>query len=100
LIQSYKKEARRILSIPGVYRVRLYETDDEVSNISTAERKIHGGGPGQQRFLAFYEIADIALPAGSAWKEAMEGIEKKMKDSQKEPYWLDFVMVAPRRKER
>lgn len=96
LIQSYRRDAKRILSIPGVYRVRLYETDDEVSNISTAERKIHGGGPGRQRFLAFYEMADIDLPAGNAWIVAMEGIETIMKNIQKESYWLDFVMYAPR----
>jgi hypothetical protein len=96
VIESYQEHFKRILSIPGVYRVRLYVVDDEVSNISTAERKIHGGGPGQQRFLAFYEMADIALPASNAWKEAMEGIEKIIKNVQKESYWLDFVMYAPR----
>ena len=96
MIQWYKEDMKRTLSIPGVYRVRLYEMDDEVSNISTAERKIHGGGPGQQRFLAFYEMAEMGLSDGNAWKEAMERIGKSMRNVKKESYWLDFMMYAPR----
>ncbi len=100
VIESYQEHFKRILSIPGVYRVRLYEMDDGVSNISTAERKIHGGGPGQQRFLTFYEMAESGLPEGKAWKEAMEMIGKSIRNVQTESYWLDFVMYAPRAKKK
>jgi hypothetical protein len=100
VIESYQEHFKRILSIPGVYRVRLYVVDDEVSNISTAEKKIHGGGPGHQRFLAFYEMAESGLPEGKAWKEAMEMIGKSIRNVQTESYWLDFVMYAPRAKKK
>lgn len=101
VIQSYQQHLRTILSIPGVYRVRLYEMDEEVSNIGTAEGKIHGGGPGQQRFLAFHEMAGIGVSESNAWKDAVEGttqgkkIFEKLQNVQKESYWLDFVMYAP-----
>jgi len=91
-----QKHSTKVLSILGIYRVRIFEMDDEVSNIRTEERKIHGGGPGQQRFLTFYEMAESGLPEGNAWKEAMEMIGKSIRNVQTESYWLDFVMYAPR----
>jgi hypothetical protein len=74
--------------------------DDEVSNITTEERKIHGGKPGLQRFLAFYEISSLDLLASKEWKDSMEWAEdgaifKKLENLQKESYWLDFSMYAP-----
>ena len=93
---------KKILAIHGIYRVRLYEMDDEISNISTEERKIHGGGPGQQKFLAIYEIANLDLPESKVWREAIEGSEetqnilKNWENIIKESYWLDFTMYAPK----
>jgi hypothetical protein len=86
-------------AIPGVYRVRLYEMDDEVSNISTEERNIHGGKPGLQRYLAFYELSDLDLLAGKQGKNSVEWTgprapAKGVEGVQKESYWLDFVMYA------
>lgn len=90
-----------ISGLSDVYSARLYKMDDEVSNITTEERKIHGGGPGQQKFMAFYEIASLDLPGTRAWKQALDrdkGKErlKKLADIQGESYWLDFTMYAPK----
>lgn len=92
-----------ISRLSGVYRARLYEMDDEVSNISTEERKIHGGGPGQQKFLAYYELADLGLLDSQAWIEASRQIEANgraqigLENVRKESYWLDFAMSAPKK---
>ena len=92
-----------ISTLPGVHRARLYEMDDEVSNISTEERKIHGGGPGQQKFLAYYELASLDVVDSEAWKEAGKGvgangkIQIELQNVIRESYWLDFTMYAPQR---
>ena len=91
----------RTSAVPGVYRARLYEMDDEVSNISTEERKMHGGGPGQQKFLEYYEVAGLDILDIHSWKVArmasgLKGeIQSKLEDTVTESYWLDFAMYAP-----
>lgn len=92
-----------ISALSGVHRARLYEMDDEVSNISTEERKIHGGGPGQQKFLAYYELASLDVVDSEVWKEASRGIgangkiQIELQNVIRESYWLDFTMYAPKR---
>jgi hypothetical protein len=39
----------------NVDRVRLYEADSAIANAATSERKVHGGGPGKQRYLVLIE---------------------------------------------
>ncbi len=51
------------------YRSRLYEVDEDISNIMTSERNIYGGGPGQQQYLAMVECArplDVLQPPPGA----------------------------------
>lgn len=51
------------------YRSRLYEVDEDISNIMTSERNIYGGGPGQQQYLAMVECArplDVLQPLPGA----------------------------------
>jgi hypothetical protein len=92
-----------ISALPGVYRTRLYEMDDAVSNITTEERKMHGGGPGQQKYLAYYEFANPDLPDSPAWKKAAGAIGAGAKAKVgwenviRESYWLDFTMYAPQK---
>lgn len=92
----------QISAIPGVYRGRIYEIDEGVSNIMTTERQIYGGGPGQQKFLALYEIASLDLPTGKVWEQANQtgrhpqAMLKKVQDVYEELSWLDFVMYAPK----
>ena len=38
------------------YRSRLYEVDEDISNIMTSERNIYGGGLGQQQYRAMDRI--------------------------------------------
>jgi hypothetical protein len=92
----------KLCKIPGVYRGRLYRVDENVSLIQTAERKIHGGGPGQQKYLGFFETASLDVAETDAWqalqKEAGLKNEKndKIWDVHDQSYWLDFVMYSPR----
>lgn len=91
----------KLCSIQGVYLVRFYEIDEEVSNIMTAERRIYGGGPGQQRYLSICEVASLDLPARPEWKEVQQASERipemwnKRRDVYEELSWLEFVMYAP-----
>lgn len=101
-LQWYRKEQLpRISSIQGIHRGRLYRVDEEISHIKTEERKIHGGGPAQQKYLVLYEIASLDVPNSKAWQELYKDVEysnkmlKKMENIQYEFYWLDFVMYAP-----
>lgn len=66
-------DVRAIKGIAGVGRVRLYAIDEKTSGIETAERRIYGGGPGQQRLLLLIEAAMAELPAvrhaATAWRD-------------------------------
>ena len=101
VVQWYKeKHLPRISQVPGVHRGILYEMDDEVSNIKTEERKIHGGGPGSQKYLAIYELSELDLPSRVEWKNAYQAggtpeFLKNMMEVLQESYWLDFVMYSP-----
>jgi hypothetical protein len=64
---------------------------------------MHGGGPGQQKLLAYYELANLDLPESSAWRKADWEIGANAKiqigfeNVTREFYWLDFIMYAPQR---
>jgi hypothetical protein len=98
ILQWYKEEQLpRISDVLGVYRSRLYQVDEEISHIQTEERKIHRGGPDQQKLLVLYEVASLDVPKSRVWQELDKKVEhtKKMEDVRYESYWLDFVMYAP-----
>ena len=46
-----------LCEMPHVLRARLYRVDEVISKIMTSERKIYGGGPGGQKYLAFIEMS-------------------------------------------
>lgn len=101
-LEWYIKEyLAHICAIPGAYRGRIYEIDEEVSNIMTAERQIYGGGPGQQKYLALYEIASLDLPSGQFWQDVnqtdkrIQAMLKEVQDVYEELSWLDFVTYRP-----
>jgi hypothetical protein len=84
--------------LPGVYCGSLYRINEEVSHMQTTERKIHGGGPTQQKFLALYRTASLDLSERRDWlalnsSHADENLG--ITEVQDELYWLDFVMRAP-----
>ncbi len=101
-LEWYKKEyLPQKCAIPGVYRGKLYEIDEEISNIMTAERQIYGGGPGQQQHLVVCELASPELPSLQAWKEIQQAGPRNRemlgmcRDVYEELSWLEFVMYAP-----
>lgn len=78
-----------IASITGVERVRLYRADDAVGKIETSERKIYGGGPGQQAYLALIEQSTAPSPTlglGSTFPRTNE---------QYGTYWLEMAYRSP-----
>lgn len=94
----------KMCDVDGVYRGRLYEVDSGVSRIQTSEGKIHGAGPGRERYLAIFEMASVDIVTGAAWKAAQmpedrDGIRKfgKLDNRSQELFWLDFMMYAPGR---
>ena len=103
LFNLYKGEyLPKMCAVQGIFRGRLYEVDLEVSNIKTNERKIHGAGPGRERFLALFEMASLDVTSSEAWKEAQmpddqNSIERlgKLENMSQELFWLDFMMYAP-----
>ncbi len=86
-----------VCRISGVYRSRLYEVDEAISNIATTEQAISGTRPGQHRFFAFYETASLDLV--KKWQDigqkAGRETSRKLQDLKEESYWLDFAMSAP-----
>lgn len=70
----------------GVLRVRLWQVDEAVSGIMTSERRIYGGGPGQQQYLLLCELAAPDAPVLHP-----EGAGDLFVDR----FWLDFVLDAP-----
>jgi hypothetical protein len=90
-----------VCGLPVVYRGRLYESDPEISNLMTEERKVHGAGSGEQRFLAIYEISSLDLCTDEHWHQAAmdtkrgESMLKKLIRVNEEFYWHGFTMYSP-----
>lgn len=87
-------------ALPDVFRARLFEVDEEISNIKTAERNIYGGGPGEQKYLAYYEISQHDLHRSPEWRAVTEAAPyaEKLAGLQnvfEEVSWLEFVMYSP-----
>ena len=85
---------------PGVFRARLFEVDEEISNIKTAERTIYGGGPGEQKYLAYFEMSRPDIHQSSEWKTITQAAlfaEKlaRLQNVFEEVSWLEFVLYSP-----
>jgi hypothetical protein len=84
-----------------VLRARLYEVDEQTSTIMTKERRIYGGGPGQQKYLALIEAKTLDPPGTDAWQAA----ERDLPQAQEhlaartalyaESYFLEIALCAP-----
>ncbi len=91
-----------LAALAGVYRVRLYALDAQVSGIQTAERGLHGGVPAEQGYCAWAELASPEAPNDPAWAQLgaaggqrAGGLERRLNVAA-HVFWLDFVMYAPR----
>ena len=105
IIGWYREEhLPRLISVKGVLRARLYRTNTKISNIATAERKVHGAATGDREFLAMYEMLSPNIPDSGAWKEASQGTPRSkqmidaLRDVSRQRYWLDFALWAPGRR--
>jgi hypothetical protein len=77
-----------------VERVRLYKVDAAIRNMATNERKVHGGGPGKQRYLVLIEES---LPSKaddtviSRTDAAIGGNAPQRENEDCSQYWLEFA---------
>jgi len=77
----------------GVDLVQLWQVDETASMIMTKERKIYGGGPGQQQYLALIERH---LPHGEADTIVSSvGGFANLRDEFAGNYWLEIAHTAP-----
>jgi hypothetical protein len=101
MINWYNKDCLPALkAIDGVFRARLFEVDQAISNIQTAERAIYGGGPGQQKYLVYCEMMSpevaespefMAVRRGDGDPEMFKNLENIFEDLS----WLEFAMYNP-----
>ena len=85
----------RVAPQAGVARTRLYEIDSEISGIQTSERKIYGGGPGQQRWLLLVECAIGAGDEGAPLRALLAASGKGWKDVFLDVFTVDYVLAKP-----
>lgn len=83
----------RVAALPGVARTRLYEIDSAISGIQTSERKIYGGGPGEQRCLLLVECAIGAGDAGAPLRELL--VSAGWRDIFLDVFTVDYVLAKP-----
>ncbi|NVM03600.1 MAG: hypothetical protein HWN67_14820 [Candidatus Helarchaeota archaeon] len=91
---------RKLSALSNVYRSRLYQIDEKISNIMTGEREIYGGGPGQQKYLLIFELASQYLPKETEWQRINEENLDKIqyfKNKFEEYSFLEFVLYAPKK---
>lgn len=86
-----------LVGVEGVFRGRLFEVHEEISNLPTAERAIYGGGPGEQRYLAYYEMISPELFTGPEFQEVREaGRNQEMLKNRRNVFeelsWLEYAM--------
>ncbi len=83
----------RVAPQAGAGRTRLYEIDPEISGIQTSERKIYGGGPGQQRWLLLVECAIGAGEEGSPLRGLLATSGKGWRDVFLDVFTVDYVLA-------
>lgn len=85
----------RVAPQAGVARTRLFEIDSEISGIQTSERKIYGGGPGEQRWLLLVECAIGAGDEASPLRALLAASGKGWKDVFLDAFTVDYVLAKP-----
>ncbi|GAB5469137.1 MAG: hypothetical protein Kilf2KO_21670 [Rhodospirillales bacterium] len=85
---------------PKIDRARLYRIDEETTGIVTSERKIYGGAPGAQRYLALVEMnlpfESDQDPLAAATREVF-GDESGRRDETEDRLWLEMGYHRPDR---
>ncbi len=91
---------RALTAVEGVFRARLFEVDEEISNIQTAERAIYSGGPGRQKYLLYCEMVRPEVAEKPEFMAVSRGkgnpeLFKNMENIFEELSWLEFAMYNP-----
>ena len=76
-------------------RVALYQVDEAISGIQTSERKIYGGGPGEQRWLLFVEATMAGATDGSALAGRLAVLSAGWQDVFQGLFAIDYVLAKP-----
>lgn len=106
ILAWYREEhLPRLCQVEGLLRGRLYRRADGLSNVKTAETKLHPGKEGMlaggRAFAALYDMTTLGPIGTDAWREAATGTPrsaatvKKLLNPIREGWWLDFVKYAP-----
>jgi len=85
----------RVAAQAGVARTRLFEIDSAISGIQTSERKIYGGGPGEQRHLLLVECAIGAGEVGAPLRALLDAAAKDWRDVFVDLFTVDYVLAKP-----
>ena len=90
-----------LAALPAVGRLRLYGIDAAVSGIETAERGLHAGGPGSQRYLLLAECAQPEVTETREWREVWTGLDDSMTGGDPpiahviaEVFRIDYMLAA------
>lgn len=83
----------RVAAQPGAARTRLFEIDSAISGIQTSERKIYGGGPGEQRFLLLVECAIGAGEEGAPLRRLLAEAAGDWHDVFPDVFTVDYVLI-------
>ena len=90
-----------LAALSAVGRLRFYGIDAAVSGIETAERNLHAGGPGSQRFLLLAECAQPDVVETGEWQAAWTGLDDGMAGGNPpiahviaEVFRIDYVLAA------
>jgi hypothetical protein len=84
-----------LADLDGVYRTRLYATDEAGSGVETSERDLHGAQAAGQAYLLWIELAAPDLPEGADFQDIGAGRLAECRDTLSGVSWLDFFMYAP-----
>ena len=76
-------------------RVALYQVDEAISGIQTSERKIYGGGPGEQRWLLFVEAGMAGAADGSVLAGRLAALSAGWQDVFQGLFAIDYVLARP-----
>lgn len=85
----------RVAAQSGAARTRMFEIDSAISGIQTSERKIYGGGPGEQRFLLLVECAIGAGEEGAPLRKLLAEAASGWRDVFLDVFTVDYILVKP-----
>lgn len=83
----------RVAAQPGAARTRLFEIDTAISGIQTSERKLYGGGPGEQRYLLLVECAIGAGDEGAPLRALLADAGRPWRNVFLDTFTIDYALA-------